>query len=79
MRNSASFKMDQIPQSEIEEKKISSQENPAVLSESNVIVEDNQILKIENVTQEQELNEVNNLILKRNETLENVNIYRFHQ
>ena len=71
--------MDQIPQSEIEEKKISSQENPAVLSESNVIVEDNQILKIENVTQEQELNEVNNLILKRNETLENVNIYRFHQ
>ena len=60
--------MNQLPQSEIEEKKISSQENPAVLSESNVIVEDNQILKIENVTQEQELNEVNDLILKRNET-----------
>ena len=69
--------MDQLPQSEIEEKKISSQENPAVLSESNVIVEDNQILKIENVTQEQELNEVNNLNLERNETLENINFCRF--
>ena len=71
--------MDQLPQSEIEEKKNSSQENPAALSESNVIVEDNQILKIENVTQEQELNEVHNLFLKRNETLENINFYRHHQ